>query len=95
MLEREEPGCFVEINPTDAERLGIRNRTMVKASSKRGSIKLRAYVTERIPEGILFIPFHFREAAANILTNPATDPGARIPEFKVCAVKIERLTDEE
>ncbi len=91
VLEREEPESFVEINPEDAERLGIRNRSMVKVSSRRGEIELKAYVTNRTPEGIVFIPFHFREAAANILTNPATDPGAKIPEYKVCAVRVGSL----
>ncbi len=91
VLEREEPESFVEINPDDAERLGIRNRSMVKVSSRRGAIELKAYVTNRTPLGIVFIPFHFRDAAANILTNPATDPSAKIPEYKVCAVKVEPL----
>jgi anaerobic selenocysteine-containing dehydrogenase len=91
VLGREEPESFIEINPDDAERLGIRNRSMVKVSSKRGDIELKAYVTNRTPEGIVFIPFHFKDAAANILTNPATDPGAKIPEYKVCAVKVEPL----
>jgi formate dehydrogenase alpha subunit len=90
VLEREEPECLVEINPADAERLGIRKTTRVRVSSRRGSIEPRALVTGRTPEGTVFIPFHFVEAAANILTNPATDPGAKIPEYKVCAVKIEK-----
>ncbi len=91
VLEREEPECLVEINPADAERLGIGKRTRVRVTSRRGSIEPRALVTGRVPEGTLFIPFHFMEAAANILTNPATDPGAKIPEYKVCAVKIEKI----
>lgn len=91
VLEREEPECFVEINPVDAEKLGIKDRSMVRVMSRRGSIEVRAYVTNRTPEGIVFIPFHFREATVNILTNPATDPTAKIPEYKVCAVKVEPL----
>jgi predicted molibdopterin-dependent oxidoreductase YjgC len=91
VLEREEPECLLEINPLDAEKIGIKDRTMVRISSRRGYIELLAYVTNKTPEGTVFIPFHFREAAANILTNPATDPGAKIPEYKVCAVKIEPL----
>lgn len=90
VLEREEPECLIEINPADAERLSIKNRAMVKVSSRRGKIELRAFVTNKTPEGIVFIPFHFRAAAANILTNPATDPEVKMPEFKVCAVKVER-----
>lgn len=89
VLEREEPEGYVEINPSDAERLGIKDRSKVKVISRRGEIELRANVTDRTPEGSIFIPFHFREARANILTNPATDPEAKIPEYKVCAVRIE------
>lgn len=89
VLEREDPECLIEINPADAERLSIKNRAMVKVSSRRGKIELRAFVTNKTPEGIVFIPFHFRAAAANILTNPATDPEVKMPEFKVCAVKVE------
>jgi formate dehydrogenase major subunit len=51
---------------------------------------VRAYLTEDMQQGVVFIPFHFKEAAANILTNPALDPTAKIPEYKVCAVHIER-----
>jgi predicted molibdopterin-dependent oxidoreductase YjgC len=58
-------------------------------SSRRGQIELLARVTEYIKPGIVFIPFHFAEAAANTLTNSAIDPVAKIPEYKVCAVKIE------
>lgn len=91
VLDREEPECYMEVNPADAERLGISHRSMVRVSSRRGSINVRIYMTNRTPEGIVFIPFHFKEAAANILTNPAVDPDAKIPELKVCAVKVEPL----
>lgn len=92
VLGREEPECYMEINPADAERLGIRSCSMVRVSSRRGSIEVRMFVTHRAPEGIVFIPFHYKEAAANILTNPAVDPGAKIPEYKICAVKVEPLS---
>ncbi len=91
VLEREEPECLAEINPADAERLSIRKGSRVRVSSRRGAIELKADVTDRTPEGTIFIPFHYAEAAANILTNPATDPGAKIPEYKVCAVRVERV----
>ena len=87
-LEREEPECFVEINPADAARLGIKAGNRLRVLSRRGEIVVNALVTNKTPEGIVFIPFHFREAAVNLITNPALDPVARIPEFKVCAVKI-------
>ncbi len=88
-LEREEPECMVEINPADAVRLEVRQNDPVRVSSRRGSIEVKARVTETVPEGIVFIPFHFREAAANLLTINAVDPNAKIPEFKVCAVALE------
>jgi len=81
--------AIVEINPRDADVLRINNGDTVKVSSRRGEIMLKAGVTNRIKEGVVFIPFHFVEAAANKLTNPALDPVALIPELKVCAVRIE------
>ncbi|MDP2167502.1 MAG: formate dehydrogenase subunit alpha [Thermodesulfovibrionales bacterium] len=90
IIEREEPVCLMEINPEDAKRLGIAERQGVRVKSRRGEITVTAAITERTPEGTVFLPFHYREAAANILTNPALDPAAKIPEFKVCAVAIEK-----
>jgi formate dehydrogenase alpha subunit len=89
VLEREEPEPFVEINPKDAEALEIKDRSKVRITSRRGSITVMAIVTERVPQGIVFVPFHFREAAANILTSAVLDPEVKIPEYKVSAVKIE------
>lgn len=83
------PSAYVEINPIDSSRLNIRDGDKVIVSSRRGSIEVNALVSERPSEGVVFIPFHFKEAAANILTNNALDPISKIPELKVCAVKIE------
>ncbi|GAJ19888.1 unnamed protein product, partial [marine sediment metagenome] len=69
---------------------GIKNSEQVEVSSRRGKIQLKALVTDKIKQGIVFIPFHYAEAAANVLTNPALDPVAKIPELKVCAVKIQK-----
>lgn len=80
---------YVEINPEDAAVLNIKDGQAIKVSSRRGSIEIPALVTERPLKGVVFIPFHFKEAAANILTNTATDPMCKIPELKVCAVRIE------
>lgn len=88
-LEREMPECMIEINPQDAARIGIKQHQMVRVRSRRGELEVRALVTQSVPEGIVFMPFHFREAAANTLTIGAVDPNAKIPEFKVCAVAIE------
>jgi len=90
-LDREVPAGYVEINPEDAEKLKVKKGSLVRVSSKRGQIETQALVTDKVKQGSVFIPFHFREAAANVLTNPAVDPEAKIPEYKVCAVKIEKL----
>jgi formate dehydrogenase alpha subunit len=87
-LHREVPEAFVEINSKDAEALGVRDGEKVHVSSRRGEIKLKAKVSDIVPPKVVFIPFHFCEAAANVLTNHALDPIAKIPEYKVCAVKI-------
>lgn len=82
---------YVEIHPEDARRLNIADGQKITVSSRRGSIDLAAKITERPLRGMVFIPFHFKEAAANVLTNTATDPVCKIPELKVCAVKIKAL----
>lgn len=89
-LDREYPRCYVEVSPQEAAKLGIRNGMIVKVASRRGEISLQAKVVDTIQEGLLFIPFHFAEAAANKLTGANLDPVAKIPEYKVCAVKLER-----
>jgi formate dehydrogenase major subunit len=86
------PEGHIEIHPADASRLGISKGELVRVSTRRGSIEIRAFPDRHAQEGTLFIPFHFAEAAANRLTNDALDPVAGIPEFKVCAVRIEKLT---
>ncbi len=80
--------AFIEINENDATRLGINDNQMVLAASRRGMIRIRAHVTDRIMEGVVFIPFHFSEAQANILTNNAVDAESKIPEYKACAVRV-------
>jgi formate dehydrogenase alpha subunit len=81
----------VEINPTDASKLGLRDGEKVKVISRRGEVVTRAKVTEASPVGVVFMTFHFAESPANMLTNPVIDPVAKIPEYKVCAVRIERV----
>lgn len=82
---------YVEMNPGDTEELEIADGEEVKVKSRRGEITIKAQLTERTPKGVVFIPFHFAESAANVLTNPALDPKAKIPEYKVCAVRIEKI----
>ena len=71
-----------------AEKLQIINGEKVNVDSRRGHIEIGAKVTERVPEGTVFIPFHFAECAANMLTSPVLDPDAKIPVLKVCAVNV-------
>jgi predicted molibdopterin-dependent oxidoreductase YjgC len=86
------PEAFVEINPADAKDLSLDNGMQVKVSSRRGSITVKALVTKRPAKGVVFIPFHFKEAAANVLTSSTTlDPVAKIPSLKVSAVRIEKI----
>ncbi len=92
-LDNEVPTGWIEINPADAKELGIKNKEMVKATTRRGTVNVTAKVTDEIMQGVMFMPFHFAECAANVLTNNALDPIAKIPEFKACAVKVEKITE--
>ena len=81
---------LVEINPSDASALGIADGDMVRVTSRRGEVMAKVKVTETIQVGVVSMDFHFAESPTNQLTNPALDPVAKIPEFKVCAVRIEK-----
>jgi predicted molibdopterin-dependent oxidoreductase YjgC len=83
-------GPMVMVSIEDAEALGISNSDKVKVRTRRGEIVTSAFVTRRIGKGTIYIPFHYAEAPANLLTIAALDPVAKIPEFKVCAARIER-----
>jgi predicted molibdopterin-dependent oxidoreductase YjgC len=87
LLKKEEEA---EINPADAAKLGIDNGEMVKVSSRRGQITVRARVTDVSPEGVVYMTFHFAESPSNALTIAALDPVSRVPEFKFCAVRVEK-----
>ena len=89
-LDAREPVPTVEIGPADARHLGVKDGDQVLVTSRRNAIRIAARVSNRVGHRQVFVPFHFREAAANLLTNPALDPHAKIPSFKVCAVRIER-----
>ncbi len=90
-LNTVSPTAYIEVHPDDAERMRFIDGEKVKVSSRRGFIELPVLISERPSRGTVFIPFHYREAAANVLTNNALDPISKIPELKVCAVKIEKL----
>ena len=83
------PESLVELNPADADKFGISDGQMIKVTSRRGSVSAKTKITEKSPQGTIFMNFHFAEAAVNLLTNPVLDPIGKIPEYKVCAVKLE------
>ena len=89
-LDSIQPEAHVFMNPDDARAMGVADGDFVRVSSRRGTIELRARLSHRDTPGTCFIPFHFREAAANLLTIDEIDPFGKIPEFKFCAVRIER-----
>jgi len=93
-LNEVYPEALVEINPQDAKELKVEDGEFIEVSSRRGKIKAKAKVTEKSGKGVLFMSFHFHEAAANLLTNAALDPVAKIPEYKVCAVKVKKALIE-
>ncbi len=82
---------LVEMNPDDALMLGIEDGEVVEVSSRRGKVRARAKTTNKSPSGVVFMTFHFAETPTNVLTNPALDPVAKIPELKVCAVKLNKV----
>lgn len=81
---------YVEIHPEDADKAGVKDGDMVKIASRRGDVVVEAKVVERTAPGVLFMPFHFADGPANRLTIAAIDPIAKIPEYKVCAVKLRK-----
>ena len=94
-LEDIFPEAVCEINPTDARDLGLETGDWVEVRSRRGAIKTRVLVTERSPQGTIFIPFHFAEAAANLLTAVQLDRRAKIPDYKNTAVAIHKTAPPE
>jgi formate dehydrogenase alpha subunit len=90
-LHNEVPEAYAEINPADAALLEIEQGARMRLVSRRGEIELKARITPRVPEKVVFVPFHFTEARANVLTQMALDPVAKIPEYKVSAIRVERI----
>jgi len=89
-IEEVAPPGNIEIHPDDAQRMRIQNGEPVRVTSRRGEVEAKAFVTPRVREGMVFMPFHYSEAPANVLTNDALDAIAMIPELKVCAVRVEK-----
>jgi formate dehydrogenase major subunit len=88
VLDAIEPGPTAAVSRGTIAKLGIRPGDMVRVSTRRGTVELNARQDDAVPDGVVFIPFAFFEAAANVLTNPALDPFGKIPEFKYCAIKV-------
>ena len=89
-LTWREPRGYVEINAEDAAAIDVLDERAVVVKSRRGQVRTKAKISERVPPGTIFLAFHWREAPANILTQDfALDPVAKIPEYKVCAVRLE------
>ena len=81
----------IEINPLDAKKLNIKHEDKVTVTSRRGSVTGSAFITENVAPGVISMSFHFAETPTNALTNPVLDPQSKIPELKVCAVKVEKV----
>jgi len=94
-LDELYPEARIDIHPADAARLDIAKDQAVRVTSRRGTIVLRAQVSYKTTMGVVFVPFHFAEAAANLLTIDALDPLAKIPEYKICAVRVMPAREEE
>ena len=90
-LHAQMPAGYAEINPQEAKTLGVIQGDVIRLSTRRGEVTAQAMITNRVSEGMVFIPFHFIESCANVLTNPACDPIVKIPEYKVCAVRLEKV----
>jgi formate dehydrogenase major subunit len=91
ILDRLEPTAMASLNPEDLRAIGGEPGDLVRVSTRRGSIDLEARVDRAVPRGVVFVPFCYVEAPANLLTNPALDPDGKIPEFKYCAARVERI----
>jgi formate dehydrogenase major subunit len=90
VLDDLEPEAVGYVSPADLRKLGLGGGDVMRVTTRRGTIELKARADSAIPPGMIFIPFAFAEAAANVLTNPQLDPFGKIPEFKFCAARIER-----
>jgi nitrate reductase NapA len=89
-LKRSAPAAYLEINPRDAKKLGVRSKDKVKVTSRRGTIVLEAKVMDVPRDGLVFVPMHYADKMINSLTNDAFDPLSKQPEYKICAVKLEK-----
>ena len=89
VLDDLEPEAVAYMAPADLRRMGVEAGAPVRVTTRRGRIELKARSDSAVPSGLIFVPFCYAEAAANVLTNPQLDPFGKIPEFKFCAAKVE------
>jgi formate dehydrogenase major subunit len=94
VLDALEPGPTAALSRGTIAKLGIQPGDMVRVSTRRGTVELNSRQDDAVPDGVVFIPFAFFEAAANRLTNPALDPFGKIPEFKYCAARVEAIAPQ-
>jgi len=94
VLDTIEPEAVASLSPADLRKMGVRPGDMIRVATRRGAIELKARADSAVPSGMIFIPFCYAEAAANVLTNPQLDPFGKIPEFKFCAARVERANVE-
>ncbi|MBN1410861.1 MAG: formate dehydrogenase subunit alpha [Spirochaetales bacterium] len=94
VLDTLVPNAQLEMHPDDAGGFGIAQEEIVKATSRRGVITVPVCITDKVKKGEVFLTFHFKESPVNVLTNPALDKTAKIPELKVCAVRIEKIPEK-
>jgi formate dehydrogenase major subunit len=95
VLDALEPEAVASLSPADLRRLALGPGRMIRVVTRRGAIELKARADSAVPQGMVFIPFCFAEAAANILTNPQLDPFGKIPEFKFCAARVEPVAQTQ
>jgi formate dehydrogenase major subunit len=91
VLDAIEPEAIACLSPEDLGRLGVHGGDVIRVTTRRGAIELTVRVDGAVPSGMVFIPFCYAEAAANILTSPQLDPFGKIPEFKFCAARVEKV----
>ena len=93
-LVAKQSTCFVEVHPSDARKRGIADEDVVEVRTRRGAIQARALLSRQVRPGCVWIPLHFAEARANLLTNDAGDPVTGTAEYKVCAAEVKKIASD-
>jgi formate dehydrogenase major subunit len=88
VLDSLEPEAVVFLSPRELHRLDLKPGDLLRVETRRGAVELKVRADSDVPVGMVFMPFCYAEAAANLLTNPALDPTGKIPEFKFCAARV-------